>query len=531
MTHFAAGQAEVPATGGMIAASQSLAVAAGIEILKRGGSAIDAAIAVSAAISVVEPGASHLGGDAFVITHDGKNRRQLAFNGSGAAPHAATATEFAHGIPKTGFKAATVPGLVSTWFAAHDLFGKLRFEEILEPAIQLATEGFNVEPRFVSRISSQLRNYPETELFAQLGIDTKIKSGDLLKQPDLAQSLSIITKDGRDAFYSGYIAEKLVQSSSGWFSFQDLAEHQTTVTTPLAIRYRDHHIYGQPPPSQGLILMEELLIANGFSLSELSPSARIHLMVEAKKLAFADRYNYLGDPEFIALDIERILGTENIATRRSQIDLQRANNTGIKYQSEGSDTTYFLTADRDGNAVSWIQSVFHNFGASWAIPDTGIILNNRLTGFVLDPRSPNFIEPGKRPAHTLNAWLATRSDGTLALVGGTPGANIQVQTNFQLIVNALDLKLTPGENVVAPRWQHLNKPSGSDEIENFNGYLEIENRTSPDVIKELRALGHEVIELDPFGHGSAVQLLEVKVDGRYLAASDPRAGGIAIGID
>ncbi|MFM9099309.1 MAG: gamma-glutamyltransferase, partial [Actinomycetota bacterium] len=202
----------------------------------------------------------------------------------------------------------------------------------------------------------------------------------------------------------------------------------------------------------------------------------------------------------------------------------------VKYNQEGSDTTYFLTADRDGNAVSWIQSVFHGFGASWAIPGTGIIMNNRLTGFSLDPNSPNFITPGKRPAHTLNAWLATRNDGSLAHVGGTPGANIQVQTNFQLIVNAIDLKLSPQENAEEPRWQHLNGPSYSDAEENFNGVLQIEKRVSPDVINQLTELGHEVQEIGEFAHGSSVQLLEVREDGTYVAGSDPRAEGHAAGI-
>ncbi|NCV44903.1 MAG: hypothetical protein EBW15_08990, partial [Actinobacteria bacterium] len=206
-----------------------------------------------------------------------------------------------------------------------------------------------------------------------------------------------------------------------------------------------------------------------------------------------------------------------------------ANCEPVKYNQEGSDTTYFLTADRDGNAVSWIQSVFHGFGASWAIPGTGIIMNNRLTGFSLDPNSPNLIAPGRRPAHTLNAWLATREDGSLAYVGGTPGANIQVQTNFQLLVNAIDLKLTPQENAEAPRWQHLNGPSYSDAEENFDGVLQIENRVGGEVIKSLKNLGHKVEEIGEFSHGSSVQLLEVLEDGTYVAGSDPRSEGHAAG--
>jgi gamma-glutamyltranspeptidase/glutathione hydrolase len=278
-----------------------------------------------------------------------------------------------------------------------------------------------------------------------------------------------------------------------------------------------------------MILMEELLIAEGFDLAKISEADRIHMMVEAKKIAFQDRYELLGDPEYIDFDLEKLFAVDSINSRRSRIDMSKANTSAVRYNQEGSDTTYFLTADRDGNAVSWIQSVFHGFGASWAIPGTGIIMNNRLTGFSLDPKSPNFIAPGRRPAHTLNAWIATYSDGSLAHVGGTPGANIQVQTNFQLITNAIDLSLLPQENAEAPRWQHLNGPSYSDAEENFDGVLQIEGRISQEILTELRNRGHEVQELPPFGHGSSVQLLSTTESGSFVLGSDPRTEGQAAG--
>ena len=198
--------------------------------------------------------------------------------------------------------------------------------------------------------------------------------------------------------------------------------------------------------------------------------------------------------------------------------------------SEGSDTTYFLVADADGNAVSWIQSVFHGFGSSWVIPERGIILNNRLTGFSLDPKSPNIVAPGKRPAHTLNAFTACHADGSLYLVGGTPGANIQVQTNLQLITNMIDLKLNVQEAIEAPRWQHLNGPGQSSAEECGKGVLEIENRVSASVIDELKAKGHEVNLLPAWGHGSSVQMLEVLPQGTFAIGSDPRCEGHAAGI-
>jgi gamma-glutamyltranspeptidase/glutathione hydrolase len=278
-----------------------------------------------------------------------------------------------------------------------------------------------------------------------------------------------------------------------------------------------------------MILMEELLINERFDVASMSEADRIHVGVESKKAGFADRNAILADPEFIEVNVEKILSKGNIDKRYAQISMEKAA-TDIAPVSEGSDTTYFLVADKDGNAVSWIQSVFHGFGSSWVIPGTGIILNNRLTGFSLDPASPNIIEPGKRPAHTLNAFTVVNPDGTLHLVGGTPGANIQVQTNLQLIVNIVDLKMNVQEATEAPRWQHLNSPGQSSLEETGSGVLEIENRVSTAVLHELRAKGHDVKELAAWAHGSSVQLMQVLPNKTYAFGSDPRCEGHASGI-
>lgn len=485
---------------------------------------------MSAVLAVVEPGASHLGGDAFVITHKASDRSNLAFNGSGEAPHASNAEAFPNGIDLHGYKSATVPGLVSTWFAAHDEFGLLSFPELLAPAIDYAVNGFPANTGFVRRIARHLKDFPETKVFQTMGIPTDLNIGDLVVQPDLADSLSAIAEKGRKAFYEGAIAEQLVKASQGWFSHADLEKHRTRVVKPLTVQYRDYFVHGQPPPSQGMILLEELRIAEHFDLASMSEADRIHIMVEAKKIAFADRYRILGDPERVDVNVAEILSDSHIKSRVNQINAAQAMNVEPPLNQEGSDTTYFLTADRDGNAVSWIQSVFHGFGASWAIPGTGILMNNRLTGFTLDKNSPNFIEPGKRPAHTLNAWTITRSDGSLAHVGGTPGANIQVQSNFQLIVNAIDLKMTPQQNAEAPRWQHLNMARDTSGEENYEGILQLENRISHETITELSNRGHNAEEIAAYGHGSSVQLLEVQSNGTYIAGSDPRCEGHAAGI-
>ena len=523
------GRSVVYAKNGGAAASQPLAVSAAISILKQGGSFIDAAIALSAVICVVEPGASHLGGDAFLVTHHAATKSNLAFNGSGEAPHGATPAAYGKEIPLHGYKSGTVPGLVSTWFEAHARYGTLPMAKLLEQAIDYAENGFPANTGFIKRIAGHLALAPDTSLFRDLGVDVNAKIGDLIVQKNLAQSLREIASGGRTAFYEGRIAQQLVSGSDGWFSAEDLKAHTTRVLDPLSIKYRDLTIYGQPPPTQGMILMEELLINERFDLATMSETDRIHIGVESKKAGFADRNAILADPEFIEVNVTKILSKENIDKRTAQISMDKAA-TDIAPVSEGSDTTYFLVADSDGNAVSWIQSVFHGFGSSWVIPETGIILNNRLTGFSLDPTSPNIVEPGKRPAHTLNAFTAVNPDGSLHLVGGTPGANIQVQTNLQLITNVVDLKMNVQEATEAPRWQHLNAPGQSSAEETGSGVLEIENRVSSAVIDELRAKGHEVKLLAAWGHGSSVQLMQVLPNKTYAFGSDPRCEGHASGI-
>ena len=251
-------------------------------------------------------------------------------------------------------------------------------------------------------------------------------------------------------------------------------------------------------------------------------------MVEAKKISFLDRNEILADPEFTPVDVDRILSKEHIATRREQIDMTKAWNGPEANVQEGSDTTYFIVADGEGNAVSWIQSVFHGFGSAFVPKGTGVLLNNRATGFNLDPTHPNFVEPGKRPAHTLNAWTVTNNDGSLAFVGGTPGANIQVQSNFQLIVQLIDLGLDVQESAEAPRWQHLI--GDSSDLETGQGQLQIESRFGEEVIAELKALGHDVLVLPQYGHGSAVQLLQLLANGTQAWGSDVRVDGQASGI-
>ena len=523
-------RAVVHSKNGGVAASQPLAVSAALNILQRGGSCIDAGIAASAVLNVVEPSCSHLGGDAFLVVHNAKTRKNIAFNGSGEAPHDATAAEFAAGISAHGFRAGTVPGLVSTWFEAHKSFGRLPMAELLQPAIEYAKNGFPANADFVKRIQTFLKSNPGSTLFETMGISTELSVGDIVIQKDLAHSLTLIAEQGRDVFYQGEIAEKIIGATNGWFNADDLAAHKTRVTDPISAKYRDLTIYGQPPPSQGMVLIEELLLASGYDLKKMSEADRIHLLVEIKKLAFEDRNRVLADPEKRKVALDEIFAKEHIESRRAQINMKLANNGNSKGGEEGKDTTYFLVADSDGNAVSWIQSLFAGFGSGWAVPGTGIILNNRLTGFSLNPDSPNIIEPGKRPAHTLNAWLATNADESLAYVGGTPGGHVQVQTNLQVIVNLVDFGMDVQEAIEAPRWQHLSATGQGGAEEATFGTLEIENRVAAKTIAELKKRGHIVAELEPWDHASRVQLMQRFSNGTMAFGSDPRSAGQAAGI-
>lgn len=514
---------------GVAAASQPLAVSAAIEILKDGGTAVDAAIAASAVLTVIEPSASHIGGDAFVVFHQAKTKVNLAFNGSGEAPHLAVADQYPNEIDLHGYKSATVPGLVSTWFAIHEKFGKLPISRLLMRAIDYAENGYPITARGKRIATAHKSSYPELNNLADLGIEADISVGDLVKQENLAWTLKQIAAYGREAFYQGEIARRIIAGTNGWISEADLNNHKTRVLDPLSVRYRDYLVHGQPPPSQGMIFLESLKIAEGFDLVNLSASELTHILIEAKKISFADRYDALADPEQVDVDVAKLFTDKHIAKRQSEINLTKANNLAGNESNEGNDTTYFLVADQDGNALSWIQSVFYPFGSSFVIPETGILLNNRLTGFSLDPASVNFIKPGKRPAHTLNAWIATNLDGSLKYVGGTPGGNIQVQTNLQLLVNLVDLGMNVQQACEAPRWQHLSEPGNPNSIETYEGILEIENRFDSQTLVELEALGHNVSKIPAYGHGSAVQLLEVLENGTYAAGSDPRTDGQAAG--
>ncbi|MDQ3855731.1 MAG: gamma-glutamyltransferase [Chloroflexota bacterium] len=512
------------ATGlsGAVCTSQPLASGAGLEMLRRGGNAFDAAIAAAAVLAVVEPMMSHLGGDVFMVVYPAREGRTWALNGSGNAPREATPDLYPNGMPEHGPLTAAVPGAVHGWCEASRRWGSLPLRDLLQPAIEYARDGFPLGPRTSSvlrEMSPVLAQFPYSkEQF--LSGDTQV--GAVLKQPGLARTLEAVAEGGAEAFYTGEVAREIVRSvreQGGVFSEEDLAGHCSTVQPPISTSYRGYEVHGQPPVSQGHILLQELNLVEPFDLAAMGPltPAVLHVLIEAKKLAFADRHRYLADPAHVEVPVEWLLSKEYARERAGLIDQERANPQPVagSRHAEGTDTTYLAAADAEGNAVSWIQSVFGHFGSGVVAGHTGVLLNNRMRGFTLEPGHPNVVAPLKRPAHTLNAYLVLR-DGRPWVIGGTPGADYQVQTNLQIITHLIDFGMNVAEANDAPWWA---SETGNRVV--------VEDRMPDGAVQGLRQLGHEVGTLAPWGGGRTVQLIQRAPGGVLLASSDVRAGGHA----
>jgi len=509
---------------GIICSSDFRASEAGLQMLEAGGSCIDAAIAAAAVLNVVEPYNSHLGGDAFMLVFTPAEGCVTAVNGSGAAPFGARLQDFAgNGIPLRGIRAATVPGQVHAWFTAHRRWGRLPIETVLAPAIRLAEEGFAVRPELANAIAGSTDCHDQPGFKEQFFTDGKPpEAGQTLRQPNIAEALRLLARRGEEAFYRGPIAEALVQRSrelGGWFEPQDLASHHTYVQQPIIYDYKRWQIHEQPAPSQGVIVLECLGLAKHLGIADLPEKdpLRVHLMIESLKAAYADRFGFWGDPAFSRLPTAKMLSDEYLAARAASIHRDRA----VEYEPGdlrlGRDTTYLCAADADGNAVSFIQSVFHGFGCGVVEPSFGVLLNNRMNGFCLQKGHPNCLYPGKRPVHTLNAWMVLQDDRPV-WVGGTPGGFNQVQWNFQALTALLDLEISPVDALAAPRWSWLEGLK-----------VRIEPDFGADTLSALRAAGHEIEITGPLGVGGRMQLIHLDgAQGIMIGACDPRVAGAVL---
>lgn len=499
-----------------------------------GGNAFDATVAVALVEGLTLPAACGLGGDAFSVFYDARSKEVRGMGGSGAAPLANSPDRYlSQGhtwVPSNGWGAVTVPGEAHALWTLHQQYGTKPWKSLVEPAIRCAEEGVAVPERLYERLVDGRARFQSAEP-GRVFLPDAPGVGGVWRRPDYAWTLRHLAEGGADAFYGGDVAEEFVRASeaAGWiFTREDLQRQRTDLYEPARTDYRGVTVWETRPPSQGFIVLEALNLLEGFDLGRQG-AARAHLMIEALKLAFADRLRYAADPQVTGFSPEALLSKEFAQRRRDAIDPDHAAAVvpGAGPSLLGRDTTSFSVADAEGNMVSYIHSVFAGWGSGVVAGKTGLILNNRGHGFSLEPDSPNLLAGGKRPMHTLNAYLATR-DGEPWLVGNTPGGDFQVQWNTQVISNLVDLGMGLQEAVEAPRW-HLT-PGTDSALVGAPFEVFAEPHFGEGFVDELRSRGHQVTGLGAREGGGSVQLVARDAAGSLTGGSDPRSGGVALGL-
>ncbi len=527
------------ARNGIVTSGHALASQAGVRTMMTGGNAIDAAIATAAALGVVEPTMSGMGGDGFLLIYDANEGEITAVNATGPAPMLATREKYLAdgGIPMHGMRSVSVPGVVDGWLLAHERYGVLPLEEVLKPAIELCEDGFPISARLAMHMRDVLDEFNAAEysrpIFTHDG--EAMQPGDLLVQKNLGASYRLLAREGREAFYEGAIADAVDAFSrqhDGYLRADDLRQFHAHWTDPIVTSYRGYDVYEMPPNSSGHILLQELNMVERLNLQEMgcNTAESVHWMVEAKKLAFADREKFVADPNWVDIPLDGLLSKAYAAERLTQIDPKHA---ALDVQAgepdRFGDTTCFCTADRAGNAVCQLQSIQSAFGSCLVAGDTGILLNNRMTYWHLEEGHPNCLMPGKRVRHTMNNVLVTK-DGKPVLICGTPGADTQVQTNLQLVTHILDFGMNPQEAVEAPRWRSLQMGMESTIPHTCDDVLELEARFPAEVRAELEARGHVLEILGEWGgRGNAMAILVDPETGVLSGGADPRNDGYVCG--
>jgi gamma-glutamyltranspeptidase/glutathione hydrolase len=526
------GRSMVVTNGGVAATSQYLASQAGAEILHRGGSAIDAAIAANAVLGVTEPMMNGIGGDLFLIYWDAKTGKLYGLNASGWAPRQLS-IEFLKkqgitSMPHEGIHSVTVPGAVDGWSKAHQRFGHLPWKDLFSAAIFYAEHGYSV-PEMVQDYwdgaKDRLKESPEaTRVFLPQGKVPTI--GDLFKNPDLASTLRLIADQGRDAFYRGEIAQAIVKSSSalgGTMQADDLAEFSSEWVEPISIDYRGWKVYELPPNGQGMAALEMLNIMGTFTPDAAGPqgSPELHKKIEAMKLAYTDLYRYNADPHFAKVPVTGLLSKSYASERAGLIDANKASCTTSSGSPALSDTTYLAVVDKDGNIASVIQSLYDAFGSGVGVNGMGFILQDRGGLFTLDPNHPNALAPRKRPFHTIIPAFMERGDTHIGF--GIMGGSNQPLAHAQFVSNFVDYGMNIQAALEAPRFTI----AGS--AEPIGCRLLIESRVKSEVVEDLRKKGHNIVVRKEYssamGRGQVV--LHNSTMGANFAASDPRADGSA----
>ncbi|HYT33425.1 MAG TPA: gamma-glutamyltransferase [Ktedonobacteraceae bacterium] len=543
-------------TRGMVACAHYLATQAGLSILTQGGNAIDAAIAANAAMTVVYPSTCSAGGDTFMLIWEEKSQRLYALNGSGRAPRGMTPEYFLSRnmkeIPETGPLSINVPGAVDGWFEALGRFGSLPAETIFAPAIAYAEEGMPVSPKLSSwiRRSQRVLEPWESTSAVFLPAGQPPRTGAILRQPDLARTYRMLAKEGRDAFYRGPLARSIteyIQRCGGMLSLEDMQKHHSDWVEPLSTNYRGYDVYEFPPNSQGIAALQMLNILEGFDLKSLGHQTAeyLHLLLEAKKLAFADRDRYVSDPAFVDVPVERLLSKSYAKQQRARIDPTKATPYFAAGLEKDGDTMFLCAADGEGNVVSLIQSLYHGFGSGIIGGNTGVLLHNRGSYFSLDPRHVNYLQPEKRTMHTLTPAMVLKN-GAPYIALGSMGGDAQPQIHVQVLSAIIDFGLNVQQAISAPRWRsgrvRVAPPQKGREIHGQSGVDErLERAIAEVVLMERRFMSGVALELDLLGHhtimeglwedgmGHAQAILINPETHIFEGAADPRCDGLALG--
>jgi gamma-glutamyltranspeptidase/glutathione hydrolase len=533
-------RSEVIAQHGMVATSHPLATQIGLDVLKKGGTAVDAAIAANAALGLMEPVSNGVGGDLFAIVWDAKTKKLYGYNGSGRSPKSLSLKYFQDNgykaIPPLGPLPVSVPGAVDGWFALHDRFGKLSMKDDLAGAIRYAREGFPLTEliAYYWNLSvPRLSKYPGfTE---QMTLNGKAPAkGEIWKNANLANTLETIANGGRDAFYKGKIAHTIadyMKANGGFLSYEDLATHKGEWVEPVSTNYRGYEVWELPPNGQGIATLQMLNILEGYDFSKIpfGSTEHVHLFVEAKKLAFEDRAKFYADPAFSKAPVDWLISKDYAAQRRKLISERALRKIEPGDPKLGGDTIYLTTADQWGNMVSLIQSNYRGMGSGMTPPGLGFILQDRGELFVLKEGHANTFEPGKRPFHTIIPSFITK-DGAPWISYGVMGGDMQPQGHAQIVMNLIDFGMNLQEAGDAPRIQHEGSTSPEAQAEQMTdgGFVDLESEFPYETVRGLMQKGHSVRFADgPYG---GYQAIEWDAKNRtYIGASEGRKDGQAAG--
>jgi gamma-glutamyltranspeptidase/glutathione hydrolase len=535
---YKAGRSVTVAKNGIVATSHPLAAQIGLDVLKKGGNAVDAAIATSAAMGLMEPMSCGIGGDLFAIVWDAKTRKLHGLNANGAAPLKMTRKLFADRglkhIPDRGPLSWSVPGCVDGWDELRRKFGTMSFKELLAPSIRYAEEGVPV-PEVIAGYFRSVESNNDQEfrkLYAPDGHAPRI--GELFKNPALGKSYRLIAEGGRDAFYKGDIAKQLVEFSEakgGLFAAEDLANHSSEWVDPVKTTYRGHDVWELPPPGQGISVLQMLNILEPHNLRQLGPTSPDywHLLIEAKKLAYADRAKFYADPKFSNVPVRELISKEYAKERAKLFDPAKAlpDIPAGDPKLGKADTIYLTVVDKDRNCVSLIQSNYYGFGSGLAPAGLGFAIQNRGTLFALDENHANRLEPGKRPFHTIIPAMVTK-DGKPFFCFGVMGGDMQPQGHVQVLVNLLDFGMNVQAAGEAPRMEHIGSATPTGDPGQGGGTVRAEAGIPDTVVKELMRRGHSVVRTGTNGGGYQGILIDHD-NGTLHGGTEARKDGAAVG--